>query len=636
MLDDGFIFACCVLYLLAGLQQASFAWLTFYCSGYSVFSMLVASAFSLIYLDSFTTRVTTSPFLRENFAMPFLWLQVYCLVKFLTDHVEGRLQSPFPWGSSQGQWLIVTTISILLPWQFVPFLMLLEFAAVFVTFLLGHLPSVSVRAACQTLTLGLFISALLLFANPMYLVSLSFIVGICTEASFWIVPAAWPQENRSQDARLERKRKKLKRDQTEMTNNKQQEGEETDFTKKKKKQTTTKSSLRHRKKHEVASVAENPRPESNQNQQNDQDQQDEEAINLVPAVLDVLRRLVPLLVVCVLVLGAKLLLAFSSLDDAHVFKLFKAKLFGIEDFMSGLYLCGPTYSTMPLSTLSQMNDSFMLSAGISGLALLGLSFVSELIHDLKAQDVRFVFTGSLCVLFASLGFFVLRLSILMVPSIAFLASLCVSPRFLALVFDKISGSKRSSKTTVFTLLCLVLTAGLFYHFHRLDRVNYFFQDLQLAEPNPNYRPENFALMNFLHSTVTKNDVVAADPVIACSILLLLKPSVVIHPHVENAEIRKKQHTFFQVFNRLPEKEVHSLIKEMGAHYLVIADGPCDVRCGPRNQFTMADLANLENEFGVRGNGSAHLAPFCQYARTGKLTYFTQVYYQSPFMVLRVH
>ena len=54
----------------------------------------------------------------------------------------------------------------------------------------------------------------------------------------------------------------------------------------------------------------------------------------------------------------KYLSGFVVTDDGHIFRILMAKLFNSEDFMTWLYLCGPTYRAMnfgDLEALSQLN-----------------------------------------------------------------------------------------------------------------------------------------------------------------------------------------------------------------------------------------------------------------------------------------
>lgn len=44
----------------------------------------------------------------------------------------------------------------------------------------------------------------------------------------------------------------------------------------------------------------------------------------------------------------------------HVFKIFRAKLFNYRDFMTELFLCGPTYRGMGPREYSNLAELFML------------------------------------------------------------------------------------------------------------------------------------------------------------------------------------------------------------------------------------------------------------------------------------
>lgn len=57
-------------------------------------------------------------------------------------------------------------------------------------------------------------------------------------------------------------------------------------------------------------------------------------------------------------------------DDAHVFTLLRAHLFGYEDFVTLQYLCGQAYNLMPTFALSALSTSLVLPLGCLVLSLL--------------------------------------------------------------------------------------------------------------------------------------------------------------------------------------------------------------------------------------------------------------------------
>ena len=49
-------------------------------------------------------------------------------------------------------------------------------------------------------------------------------------------------------------------------------------------------------------------------------------------------------------------------DDAHIGNIVRAHLFGFEDLMTALYLCGPTYSPMPWAQFWALGPPLLLPA----------------------------------------------------------------------------------------------------------------------------------------------------------------------------------------------------------------------------------------------------------------------------------
>ena len=82
----------------------------------------------------------------------------------------------------------------------------------------------------------------------------------------------------------------------------------------------------------------------------------------------------------------------------------------------------------------------------------------------------------------------------------------------------------------------------------------------------------------------------------------------IHPHTENSKVRQQHHRIYQLYNRLNESEIHAIVRgEFHADYLVLADGPCDVRCMEGQ--TMDYVANSIDAFGQRSD-----TPFLWFVR----------------------
>ncbi len=112
---------------------------------------------------------------------------------------------------------------------------------------------------------------------------------------------------------------------------------------------------------------------------------------------------------------------FIVADDGHIFRILLAKLFDFEDFMTWLYLCGPTYRAMGWNDVMYLSRLHLLPlVGAFVTALVRIVFVFfvmmiqavKFLFDLKSgrrSGGVFVFHAFQATLFSVLGFGIRRL-----------------------------------------------------------------------------------------------------------------------------------------------------------------------------------------------------------------------------------
>ncbi|XP_064647721.1 protein C-mannosyl-transferase DPY19L1-like isoform X2 [Lineus longissimus] len=134
-----------------------------YLSG-SIFGGILVVA-SFFYNHGECTRIQWTPPLRENFAYPFLVIQM-----FLVTHT---LKTPRP-DYKYCILIAMATILFMLPWQFAQFALLTQTMSVFAVYILQFIGSHKVRIILLGQTIGLCVSYLFLFGNEMLLASFFF------------------------------------------------------------------------------------------------------------------------------------------------------------------------------------------------------------------------------------------------------------------------------------------------------------------------------------------------------------------------------------------------------------------------------------------------------------------------------
>lgn len=331
---------------LNGLATVGIFWTATATSG-SVLGGAVAVVVCMLHF-SVVTRLTTGPVLRENFAAPWVWLQLTALCLLLasqqpvsrqvdiisasdasasTEDKTGKARgasvaathsaatgqpAPHPGPTRRWQllasWLYcILTIALLLSWQFSPFLLLLQTVAVFGGYALHVLGVEKMGQVLLLMQLSAVVGSLLMFGNGMVVTSLWICATVATQLVVYFLPS----------------------DET----------------------------LGHK------------------------------------------------LMQGVLVAGLSLLLKrLSTLvvdDDGHVMRLIAAQTVGFEDFMTGLYFCGAQYQHTSWAEIMSFVETGALLAGGLAAALAGLRLllwplpnrINAVLAVLVAQCVLYILLG---------------------------------------------------------------------------------------------------------------------------------------------------------------------------------------------------------------------------------------------------
>ena len=537
-----------------------------------------------------TTRVFTHPTLRENYALPFLWIQMAALAVVLredsrrvrtaivnsTIDAKGRIVGPASLdvdagmgnlddgggdGSGDGgdgderasasstasRVVFVSTVLFMLCWQFGPFVLLLQLAALLATRAVGAVSLPALRGLVWTYAGSIAVVAIVMAGNVMLLTSLFSCLVI---GSLVVLAAPW-------------------------------------------------------------------RPAS---------------VFLRSFKVVVL----PVVVMAVIKVGTAALA--GARDDAHVFRILRAKLapFEYRDFDTMQYLCGPAYNMLPDWVYDKLGVTLI---GPAGLAVVGLTAAAVLV-DVCRRSVTHVdgFRVFFClqaIPFSMLGIGIMRLMMFGTVSLCLLASMaisvdwwegdmlarlcpcvCSSCRALPLprparrdVVEGVppsgpgssssSGPSSSSSSSsssrakgggmpawrtqmwmaVLPVLALILVSAGQQDVS--DRVA-----AATAGPSTSSTSakELANLMQFLHTTLKPRDVVVATPVVSSAVMASFaeqwprRPAVSVHPHAESPDVRLRYRLLYQMYARLPEPVVASSLAVLGGTYVVVDFVPCDSKC----------------------------------------------------------
>ena len=256
---DPLDFTVFVLMALAGLQWAGF----FVCAsylGFSPFSGIVSTAYCLLFVSA-CSRLNFHLTLRENYAAPFLWWQIFFVLMNIRCE-RPHLPKLFLFA--------ITTCLFMLTWQFAQFILLLQLAALYASYALGFLNRNIFLSVIKGYLLAGAVVIVVTLGNTMLLTSMHLILSLTL---LLVISTDQPR-----------------------------------------------STFSARVMHGLGAG--------------------------------------------LLMIVAKLLAGVLADDDAHIFRILRAKFFNYEDFITYLYLCGPTYRAMEWGEFGSFFETGLLHLAI--------------------------------------------------------------------------------------------------------------------------------------------------------------------------------------------------------------------------------------------------------------------------------
>eukprot|EP00045_Choanoeca_perplexa_P011267 m.118693 g.118693 ORF g.118693 m.118693 type:complete len:661 (+) comp15570_c0_seq3:149-2131(+) len=355
-------------------------------------------------------------------------------------------------------------------------------------------------------------------------------------------------------------------------------------------------------------------------------------------------------IIAVGALASKALATLWFTDDVHVANLLRAKLFGFEDLLTALYLCDGTYSGTTWAELTAMGTIPWIGAGATALVTLVVLVVSYDYLLAKPHVAILPLLVFQALLLSLLGLAVRRLSILLVPSLSMVICLCFQAElwtFLLALPRQWSFllGWRDEAAVLFKLskplqVCLQLLAvAALAAVLQSTQFQITLSELKSSDVDPNSvnrDPATASLMRFLKRRVPTNEPILADGVISSTIRLVTKNPIIIHPQVETQAMRLRYHRFFQLYGSATEEQAAAIVRGFGARYVILSEGPCRLRCGPEKHSLMY-YVSLPNEVGANSSYGASSVQTCLYVKqhSNNLAYFTAIYDQGPFLVLKL-
>ncbi|KFM61988.1 Protein dpy-19-like protein, partial [Stegodyphus mimosarum] len=170
---------------------------------------------------------------------------------------------------------------------------------------------------------------------------------------------------------------------------------------------------------------------------------------------------------------------------------------------------------------------------------------------------------------------VMRLKLFFTPHLCLMISLTMSGKY----FRFLDG-KAVRYYILFSLLAAMSIQGISNIKHQRNIIGEF------------SNPDLEELISWINATLPEDAVFAGPMPTMANILLSTRRPIVNHPHYENAGLRERTRSVYQIFSRKPVKEVYDTLRNMKINYVVLERNWC---FGKRREgCAMVDLWDVED------------------------------------------
>ncbi|KRZ07130.1 C-mannosyltransferase dpy-19, partial [Trichinella zimbabwensis] len=270
-------------------------------------------------------------------------------------------------------------------------------------------------------------------------------------------------------------------------------------------------------------------------------------------------------IVCVKFFIGKIL---QTEDDAHIFDILRAKIFGLHTFDTLLYTCAAEFDFLPYEYFKKTSATLLLPIAsvicISGVYIL---FFKQLLKENKtlkpinSNIAMIIFNMIQLACFALMAGMIMRLKLFLTPQMCIIVSLLFSEKFLCDIVG-FQMKKRWFFAVCIALLSCMSVAGV-------RNIN---EELNIIGEFTNADMEN--LFDWINTSTLPNAVFACSLPLSANLKLTTERPIVIHPHYEDAELRKRTMQVYEMYSRRsPEKFIQTLQK-LQVNYLIIENWVC--------------------------------------------------------------
>ncbi|KAJ7985832.1 hypothetical protein DPEC_G00344570 [Dallia pectoralis] len=347
-------------------------------------------------------------------------------------------------------------------------------------------------------------------------------------------------------------------------------------------------------------------------------------------------------------------------SDEHIFKFIKSKFgFGpTRDFDASLYLCEEAFGLLPLDTFDRLAGTllaypYLVTVAVF-LAMLMMAALANLCDSAAGgrpvlqggrEDVRPICMRSdvaynllHTVFFGLLAVSTMRMKYLWTGHMCVFASYGVCGKELWTLFlNMIRCNTRMKLRLIRYTVPLVILGYLYYKFWPKLMA-------EVSELREFYDPDTVGLMTWISSKTPKKAVFAGSMQLLAGIRLCTGRVLTNHPHYEDRALRERTRQVYQIYARRSPDEVHAILREAGADYVVMEDSICYERRHQRG-CRLRDLLDLANGHIMDGPGEnapdlvqASHPRFCESIKTDDpacTSLFTRVFQNKTFHVYKL-
>uniref|UniRef100_A0A8C8ZD70 Dpy-19 like 2 n=1 Tax=Prolemur simus TaxID=1328070 RepID=A0A8C8ZD70_PROSS len=290
-------------------------------------------------------------------------------------------------------------------------------------------------------------------------------------------------------------------------------------------------------------------------------------------------------------------------DHIRLSDLIAARILRYTDFDTLIYTCAPEFDFMEKATPLRYTKTLLLPV---------VMVITCFIFKKTVRDILCLVFHTLQLLaFTALAILIMRLKLFLTPHMCIMASLMCSRRLFGWLFCRVR-----FENVIFGILTVMSVQGCANLHNQWSIIGEF-----------NNLPQEELIQWIRYNTRPDAVFAGAMPTMASVKLSTLHP-IVNHPHYEDADLRARTKIVYSAYSRKSPKEVRDKLLELHVHYYVLEEAWCVVRTKPG--CSMLEIWDVEDP------SSAANAPLCSILLKDARPYFTTVFQNSMYRVLKVN